>query len=265
MPEGTSHYRATWAALGRGALLQQQTIGETAGARRRTSAASPRTRGARHMATSSMMRWRVGRPAVLARCKTPDLLCPSSTPGRSRSRGESHHGRRLSESDLELRALPAERRASNAIRRQPPGANHRRIPLLIAGQRSARMDKGGARDRGSPGRRRLPAPALSPPKRVALFVALLAQEKVRVAFSTANEELVRLRDIVAGREVSGVASRYDVTRLEIELGGFRTKLEEAKAEISDRAGILAALLGLQNWRPRARRFPSLGARRRHAQ
>jgi len=122
--------------------------------------------------------------------------------------------------------------------------------LLIAGQRSARVDRAereieAARARVASGASSLAAEAGS------AFVALLAAQEKAALLSTANEELARLRDIVAGRETSGAASSYDLTRLEIELGGFRTKLEEAKADISDRAGNLAALLGLQNWRPRA--------------
>jgi len=124
------------------------------------------------------------------------------------------------------------------------------LPLLIAGQRSARVEKAereieAARARVASGASSLAAEAGS------AFVALLAAQEKAALFATANEELVRLRDIVAGREASGMASRYDVTRLEIELGGFRTKFEEAKADGSDRAGNLAALLGIQNWRPRA--------------
>jgi len=124
------------------------------------------------------------------------------------------------------------------------------VPLLIAGQRSARMEKAereidAAQARVASGASSLAAEAGS------AFVALLAAQEKAALFSTANEELARLRDIVAGREASGMASRYDLTRLEIELGGLRTKLDEAKADISDRAGNLAALLGLQNWRPRA--------------
>jgi cobalt-zinc-cadmium efflux system outer membrane protein len=48
-----------------------------------------------------------------------------------------------------------------------------------------------------------------------------------------------------------MASRYDVTRLDVELGGFRAKLDESSADIADRAGNLAALLGLPQWRPKA--------------
>jgi cobalt-zinc-cadmium efflux system outer membrane protein len=48
-----------------------------------------------------------------------------------------------------------------------------------------------------------------------------------------------------------MASRYDLTRLDVELGGSRAKLEDAKADVSDRSGNLAALLGMPNWRPTA--------------
>lgn len=124
------------------------------------------------------------------------------------------------------------------------------VPLLIAGQRSARIEKAereieAARARVASGASSLFAEA------GAAFVALLAsQEKSRLA-ATASEDVGRLRGIVAGREASGMASRYDLTRLEVELGGLRAKQEETKADVSDRAGNLAALLGLPNWRPRA--------------
>ena len=124
------------------------------------------------------------------------------------------------------------------------------VPLLIAGQRSARIEKAereieAARARVASGASSLAAEA------GAAFVALLAAQEKAALLSAANQELVRLRDIVAGREASGMASRYDLTRLDVELGGFRTKLEETTADISDRAGNLAALLGLRNWRPKA--------------
>jgi len=124
------------------------------------------------------------------------------------------------------------------------------LPLLIAGQRGARVEKAerdieAARARVISGASSLAAEAGS------AFIALLAAQEKAALLATTNEELVRLRDIVAGRESSGVASRYDVTRLQIELGGFRAKLEDAKADISDRAGNLAVLLGLPQWRPRA--------------
>jgi cobalt-zinc-cadmium efflux system outer membrane protein len=49
----------------------------------------------------------------------------------------------------------------------------------------------------------------------------------------------------------GMASRYDLNRLEVELASTRTKLEDAKGDIADRAGNLAVLLGIRDWRPKA--------------
>ena len=124
------------------------------------------------------------------------------------------------------------------------------VPLLIAGQRSARVERAerdieAARARVASGASTLAAEA------GAAFVALLAaQEKVTLV-TASNDELGRLRNIVAGREASGMASRYDLTRLDVELGGARAKLADATADVSDRAGNLAALLGLPNWRPKA--------------
>lgn len=60
-----------------------------------------------------------------------------------------------------------------------------------------------------------------------------------------------MREIVAGRAGLGVASRYDVARVEVELGSFRARLEDSRADIADRAGSLAALLGLPDVRPAA--------------
>ena len=124
------------------------------------------------------------------------------------------------------------------------------VPLLIAGQRSARIEKAereieAARARVVSGASSLAAEA------GAAYVALLAAQDKAALLSGANEELARLRNIVAGREASGMASRYDLTRLDVELGGSRAKLEDAKADVSDRSGNLAALLGLPNWRPTA--------------
>jgi len=124
------------------------------------------------------------------------------------------------------------------------------VPVLIAGQRGARIERAdleieAARARVASGASSLGAEA------GAAYVALLAaQEKVALLVA-ANEELARLRNIVAGREASGMASRYDVARLDVELGGARARLADAQAEVADRAGGLAALLGLRDWRPRA--------------
>jgi len=122
------------------------------------------------------------------------------------------------------------------------------IPLLIAGQREARVTRAereieAARSRVTAGSSTLAAEAAS------AFVALLAAQNKAARLAAANEEIARLRNIVAGRESAGAASRYDVARMEVELGNLRAKHNEALAEVADRSGSLAALLGLRDWRP----------------
>ena len=124
------------------------------------------------------------------------------------------------------------------------------LPLLIGGQRGARIERAereieAARARVASGASSLGAEA------GAAFVALLAAQERATLLAGTNGELARLRNIVAGREASGMASRYDLARMDVELGGSSAKLEEAKADIADRAGQLAALLGLRGWRPKA--------------
>ena len=124
------------------------------------------------------------------------------------------------------------------------------VPVLIAGQRGARIERAEREIEAARARVASGASSLAAETGAAYVALLAAQEKVAL-LSAANEELVRLRNIVAGREASGMASKYDLARLDVELGGARAKLDEAKAEVADRAGNLAALLGLRDWRPRA--------------
>lgn len=122
------------------------------------------------------------------------------------------------------------------------------VPLLIAGQRTARIERAereieAARARVDAGASSLAAEA------GAAFVSLLAAQEKTLLLARANEDLGKLRDLVRGRAELGVASRYDLTRLEVELGSFGAKLEDSKADRADRAGSLAALLGLPQLRP----------------
>jgi cobalt-zinc-cadmium efflux system outer membrane protein len=124
------------------------------------------------------------------------------------------------------------------------------LPLLIAGQRAARIERAereieAARARVAAGTSTLAAEA------GAAFVALLAAQEKAVLVAAAASEVLRLRDIVAGRESGGVASRYDLARMEVEAGSLRARLEDSRAEVADRSGSLAGLLGLPRWRPKA--------------
>jgi cobalt-zinc-cadmium efflux system outer membrane protein len=124
------------------------------------------------------------------------------------------------------------------------------VPVQIAGQRGARIERAEREVEAAQARVASGASSLGAEAGAAYVALLGAQEKVAL-LAAVNEELARLRDIVAGREASGMASRYDLARLDVELGGARARLDEARAEVADRAGGLAALLGLRNWRPRA--------------
>ncbi len=124
------------------------------------------------------------------------------------------------------------------------------LPLLLNGQRAARIEKAereidAARARVAAGASTLAAEA------GAAFIALLAVQEKTTQLSSALDELTRLRNLVSARADLGAASRYDVTRLEVEVGSFRTKLADAEADIADRSGNLAALLGIANWQPKA--------------
>ena len=125
------------------------------------------------------------------------------------------------------------------------------LPVPINGQRAARMtaaERGvdAARARVFAGGTTLMADA------AAGFIDLLAAQEQTGLLEATTGELTRLREIIVGREASGMASRYDVARIEVELGGTRAKLQEARAKAADRAGTLAALLGFSRWRPQAR-------------
>jgi cobalt-zinc-cadmium efflux system outer membrane protein len=125
------------------------------------------------------------------------------------------------------------------------------LPVPVNGQRAARMtaaERGvdAARARVLAGGTSLIADA------AAGFIDLLAAQEQAALLDATIGELARLREIIVGREASGMASRYDVTRIEVELGGTRAKLEEARAKVADRAGALAGLLGFSRWRPQAR-------------
>jgi cobalt-zinc-cadmium efflux system outer membrane protein len=124
------------------------------------------------------------------------------------------------------------------------------LPIPVNGQRAARMEAAergidAARARVLAGGSALTADA------AAAYIDLLAAQEQAGLLTAAVGELEHLRTIIVGREASGMASRYDVTRIEVELSGTRTRLEEASAKVADRAGALAALLGFPRWRPRA--------------
>jgi cobalt-zinc-cadmium efflux system outer membrane protein len=124
------------------------------------------------------------------------------------------------------------------------------LPLLIAGQRGARIE---VAEQG----------LLSARARVALaqselalraadtFVGLQAAQERIVVLSQAHADIERAAALVSGRLESGMASRYDLSRVELEVAGIAVRLAEARADAADKSAALAALLGAPGWRPHA--------------
>lgn len=83
------------------------------------------------------------------------------------------------------------------------------------------------------------------------FIKLLAgQQRVAVLEETSGN-MERLAALVAGREESGSASRYDALRMEIEAKDVRAKLETARNDLQGTVEELGLMLGLPDWKPQA--------------
>lgn len=124
------------------------------------------------------------------------------------------------------------------------------LPLLIGGQRGARVEAADRRIDATRARASASANELAA-EAGAAHIALLAAQEKKTLLNTSLLELSRMRDIVAGRQVSGMASQYDLLRVDVELEAWRARTAEADAEFVDRQGQLAALLGFPGWRPLA--------------
>ena len=124
------------------------------------------------------------------------------------------------------------------------------FPLLLANQRGARIeaaDQGilAARAHVSMASQELAARAAD------TFIGLqAAQDKVRV-LDTVTAEIRRLSAIVSERFKLGVASRYEVTRVDIELSSMMNRVDDARIEAAARSAAMAALVGVRDWRPAA--------------
>jgi len=81
------------------------------------------------------------------------------------------------------------------------------------------------------------------------FIALLRSQRNVSVLTNAQTELDRLHEVVAARRESGVASEYDVLRLDVEIATWRSRLDEARTDVIDKQAELATLLGLAGWKP----------------
>jgi cobalt-zinc-cadmium efflux system outer membrane protein len=124
------------------------------------------------------------------------------------------------------------------------------FPLLIAGQRGARIEAAEQGVLGARARVGLAGSDLAL-RAAELFAGLqAAQEKVAV-LTEAHGEIERAAALISGRLESGMASRYDLARVEIEVASIAVRLAEARADAAEKSAGLAALLGAPGWRPRA--------------
>jgi len=124
------------------------------------------------------------------------------------------------------------------------------LPLQIGGRREARIE---AADRGIAlaQARVLAASSQLIEEAGSVFLALLTAQERMAALDRALGEIERLAQIVAQRRESGVASQYDVIRMELELSAWRNRQTEAGAERTDLQSRLASLVGQSDWRPLA--------------
>jgi cobalt-zinc-cadmium efflux system outer membrane protein len=67
----------------------------------------------------------------------------------------------------------------------------------------------------------------------------------------AHGEIERAAALISGRLDSGMASRYDLARVEIEVAGIAVRLADARGDAAEKAAGLATLVGAPGWRPRA--------------
>ena len=124
------------------------------------------------------------------------------------------------------------------------------FPLLIAGQRGARVEAAEQGVMGARARVGLTGSELAL-RAAELFTGLQAAQEKVVVLGEAHGEIERAAALISGRLDSGMASRYDLARVEIEVAGIAVRLADARGDVAEKAAGLATLLGAPGWRPRA--------------
>jgi cobalt-zinc-cadmium efflux system outer membrane protein len=122
------------------------------------------------------------------------------------------------------------------------------FPLLLAGQRGARVDAAQRWIDTARARLALGGSVLAEEAAVA-YVAALGSRARLATLDGALERIDRIAAVVAGREASGLASRFDVARVEVERAALRARREGELAEAGDALGALVVLLGFRGWTP----------------
>jgi len=124
------------------------------------------------------------------------------------------------------------------------------FPLLIAGQRGARVEAAEQGVLGARARVGLAGSELAL-RAAELFAGLQAAQEKAVVLAEAHGEIERAAALVSGRLDSGMASRYDLARVEIEVAGIAVRLADAHGDVAEKSAGLATLVGAPGWRPRA--------------
>jgi len=124
------------------------------------------------------------------------------------------------------------------------------MPIPIFGQRGARMDAADRQVVRSESQLRLTA---SEARRAAAlgFARLLRAQETLAARTTALGEVERIRGLVAGRQQSGMASRYDRARVDAEAALAALAVQRAEADVGEQAAAIAALVDAPGWKPSA--------------
>ncbi len=121
-------------------------------------------------------------------------------------------------------------------------------PILIPGQRSARIAKANADIAAAQAHVIANTGNIAADACVSFTHLLALQQKLNV-LSNSLAAVTTLRQKISGRAEQGAASAYDVARIEVEQGVVRSRYENARADFSAEAANLAALLNLTNGIP----------------
>jgi outer membrane protein, heavy metal efflux system len=124
------------------------------------------------------------------------------------------------------------------------------LPLPVFGQRGARME---AADRQIGRAESAVRLTTSEARRAAAlgFARLLRTQETLAVRAAAQGEIERIRGLVAGRQASGMASRYDRSRVDAEAALGALAVQRAEADVSEQAAAIASLVDAPGWRPRA--------------
>ena len=122
------------------------------------------------------------------------------------------------------------------------------LPVPIFGQRGARVRAADLQVGRAESALRL---TVVETKRLAAieFVRLAAAQEQLNVRRTALADVERIRGIVAGRQQSGMASRYDLARADAERALANLGVQKALTELNEHSAALAALVDAPGWRP----------------